>query len=78
MDLSELIGDVLREKMLELGLNNTTYAEKVGYRQSYISKVVNGKSTNIPVKTLERLVNALDMSQADFWAEIEKKKFCLI
>lgn len=74
MKLVELIGQTLREKITEQGYNYSTYAEKVGFTQGYISQIVNGNAKKLPIETLEKLVIALEMTISDFWAEVEKKK----
>jgi DNA-binding Xre family transcriptional regulator len=74
MTSSELIGKVLGDKIVETGANYSQFAKKVGLSQSYMSKIINGESTDIKLKTLEKIVQALQMTVSDFMQEVEKKK----
>ena len=74
MDINKLVGETLKKKILAKGFNYSTFAEKVGIGQSYVSKIINGESKNLPLATLERLVVPLEISVADFLQDVEKKK----
>lgn len=73
MDIHELIVDTLKDKISEKGLKNKELAEKAGYRQSYISKILNGNVQKIGIDTLNKLLNALDIPLSAFFGDVEKK-----
>ena len=73
-NLNMMIGELLKERILAKGYNYSTFAERVGFKQSYISKIINGDVKRLPIETLERLVEPLEMSVVGFLQEVEKKK----
>ena len=73
-EMNDLIGELLKEKILAKGFNYSTFAEKVGFKQSYISKIINGDVKRLPVETLQRLVEPLEMTVIGFLQEVEKKR----
>ena len=74
MNLSNLVGQVLKEMISARGLTYTVYAEKAGVTQGYISQVVNGDIKGVKLETLEKLVKPLEITVSDFLREVEKKK----
>ena len=73
MNLSNLVGQVLKEMISARGLTYTVYAEKAGVTQGYISQVVNGDIKGVKLETLEKLVKPLEITVSDFLREVEKK-----
>ena len=78
MNLSNLVGQVLKEMISERGLTYTVYAEKAGVTQGYISQVVNGDINGVKLETLEKLVKPLEITVSDFLREVEKKKAFIV
>lgn len=74
MNLSNMVGQVLKEMISARGLTYTVYAEKAGVTQGYISQVVNGDIKGVKLETLEKLVKPLEITVSDFLREVEKKK----
>ena len=78
MNLSNLVGQVLKEMISERGLTYTVYAEKAGVTQGYISQVINGDINGVKLETLEKLVKPLEITVSDFLREVEKKKAFIV
>ena len=57
MDFIEILKDI----MIEFGLNQTTLANKIGVKQSQVSEWLNGKS-KASYDTLKAICVALDIS----------------
>lgn len=74
MNLSNMVGHLLKEMISARGLTYTVYAEKAGVTQGYISQVVNGDIKGVKLETLEKLVKPLEITVSDFLREVEKKK----
>ena len=74
MTISRMIGDLLKEKIQEKGINYVQFAEEAEVTHGYISKVINGNIKSIGIDTLEKLVRPLNMSVTEFLQEVEKKK----
>ena len=74
MNLSNLVGQVLKEMISARGFTYTVYAEKAGVTQGYISQVVNGDIKGVKLETLEKLVKPLEITVSDFLREVEKKR----
>ena len=72
--ISEAIGEVLRDKILQKGFNFMSFAELAGVTHGYVSKVVNGNIKSIGVGTLEKMMIPLEMNVSEFMMEVEKKK----
>lgn len=73
-EISRLIGQVLKDKIQEKGLNYYQFAEEAQVTHGYVSKVVNGNIKSIGIDTLEKLVRPFDISVIDFLNDVEKKK----
>lgn len=73
MDYNQLIGTVLEEVIQQKNITLTKLARKTGLTQSYLSKIVSGKMSKLPVNTLAKLVTALGLEMSVFMAEVEKK-----
>ena len=78
MNLSNLVGQVLKEMISARGLTYTVYAENAGVTQGYISQVVNGDVKGVKLETLEKLVKPLEITVSDFLREVEKKRAFIV
>lgn len=78
MELHELIVDTLKEKIQTTGMKYKEFADKAGYQQSYISKIINGNVQKIGIDTLEKLLIPLEMTLTEFFAEVDKKKLLMM
>ena len=59
--ITEIIGKRVRELRLGMGLSQEKLALKAGLDRTYLAGVENGKR-NVSVKSLEKIVHALEVS----------------
>ena len=67
--ITELIGHRIRELRSEMGLSQEKLALKADLDRTYLAGVENGKR-NLSVKSLEKIVNALDVSFHEFFRDV--------
>ena len=68
-----LIGQKLRACRRECGMTQENLAEKAGLHPTYIGQVERGEK-NLTVSTLEKLLDAMGLSLADFFAFLPRQK----
>src|SRR5262249_8016238 len=69
-DIRERFGDAVRAGREELGLTQEELAGEVGIHRIYLSDVERG-SRNICLINIERMAEALDLSLADLFRQVE-------
>ena len=62
MDTHVLDRERLRLRRLQLHLSQQQLGSKIGHDQGYVSRLERGEITEITVRTLARLADALDLS----------------
>lgn len=67
--ITEIIGHRIRELRSEMGLSQEKLALKADLDRTYLAGVENGKR-NLSVKSLEKIVNALDVSFHEFFRDV--------
>jgi len=73
MDIKQKVGNRIRELRKGLKLSQETLALKAEVDRTYVTDVENGRR-NVSLEILERLINALNVSIADFFNSKEFKK----
>lgn len=68
-----MIGQKLRTCRRECGMTQETLAEKAGLHPTYIGQVERGEK-NLTLGTLEKLLDAMGLSMADFFASLPRRK----
>lgn len=66
MIIQEIFGKRVKELRLELGLSQEALAFKSGIDRTYMTGVETGKR-NVSIMIIERVLNGLDISFADFF-----------
>lgn len=74
MDILEAIGLRMREIRQEKQWTQEQLGEKIGVSYSYIGRIERGQK-NISLKTLEKVAQALGVSEADFFTYSSKQEF---
>lgn len=67
------VGNILKERRLELGFTQQELEERSGVTQSMISKLEKGTAHNISVEALRKLAKALNCSVTDLLPEEDKR-----
>jgi transcriptional regulator with XRE-family HTH domain len=73
MDIKLKVGNRIRELRKQLELSQEGLAYKAEVDRTYVTDVENGRR-NVSIEILERLVKALNLSFAEFFACKEFKK----
>lgn len=68
MKLELEIASRIRELRITKNMTQEQLAEKIGIDVSYLGRIERGKSSNIQISTLEKIVNALDVDYLTFFA----------
>ena len=71
LELSQRVGQVIRNLRLEQQLSQEDLADKCGLHRTYIGTLERGEK-NMTIETALRITKALDISLVNFFAEIEK------
>ncbi|MEK5277966.1 MULTISPECIES: helix-turn-helix domain-containing protein [Paenibacillus] len=66
MNILETIGLRIREIRLEKQLTQEALGERIGASYSYVGRIERGQK-NISLQTLEKIAQALEVSEADFF-----------
>ena len=66
------IGNILKEKRIELSLTQQGLEQRSGVTQSMISKLEKGAAHNISVEVLRKLAKALDCKVVDLLPDSDK------
>lgn len=73
MNIKLLVGQRIKALRLELGLSQEALGNKADVDRTYVTDVENGRR-NISMELLEKLINALEISIADFFYAEDFKK----
>lgn len=73
MDIKQKVGQRIKQLRQELGLSQEGLGLEAGVDRTYVSDVENGRR-NVSVDILERLIKALKINFAEFFASKEFKK----
>lgn len=68
MELEQEIAKRIRELRIAKNMTQEQLAEKIGFDVSYLGRIERGKSANIQISTLEKIVYALDMDYQTFFS----------
>ena len=64
--ITEIVGNRIRDLRSEMGLSQEKLALKADLDRTYLAGVENGKR-NLSIKSLEKIVNALEVSFQEFF-----------
>lgn len=80
MKLEEEIAKRIRELRIAKNMTQEQLAELVGFDVSYLGRIERGKSANIQINTLEKIVAALDIDYQTFFSfeNSAKREFAII
>lgn len=67
--ITEKVGQRIKELRIEIGISQEKLALKAEIDRTYLAGVENGKR-NLSIKSLEKIINALDISFRDFFEGI--------
>lgn len=67
--ITEIIGHRIRDLRSDMGLSQEKLALKADLDRTYLAGVENGKR-NISVRSLEKIVNALEVSFQEFFKDM--------
>ena len=67
------IGDLVKNRRLDLGLTQQELEARSGVTQSMISKLEKGAAPNISVEALRKLAKALNCALVDLLPEADRK-----
>lgn len=67
--ITEVIGNRIRDLRSNMGLSQEKLALKADLDRTYLAGVENGKR-NISIRSLEKIINALEVSFQDFFKDI--------
>jgi transcriptional regulator with XRE-family HTH domain len=73
MDIKLKIGKRIKELRGELGISQEAFGFKAGIDRTYVSDLENGRR-NVSSEILEKVINALEISFAEFFNTKEFKK----
>lgn len=73
MDVKELVGKRVKELRKNLELSQEALAYKAEVDRTYVTDVENGRR-NISIETLEKLIDALEVSISEFFNSKDFKK----
>lgn len=73
MDIKLKVGQRIKHLRKDLDLSQETLAYEAEVDRTYVTDVENGRR-NVSIEILERLINALDISIAEFFNATEFKK----
>ncbi|MBO0423682.1 helix-turn-helix domain-containing protein [Enterococcus plantarum] len=75
MKLELEIANRIRELRIAKGMTQEQLSDKIGFDVSYLGRIERGKSANIQINTLEKIICALDEDYAAFFSfeETENK-----
>lgn len=68
MKLELEIANRIRELRIAKGMTQEQLADKIGFDVSYLGRIERGKSANIQVNTLEKIITALDEDYTTFFS----------
>lgn len=68
MNLGLEVAKRIREKRIAKGLTQDQLAERTGFDPSYIGRIERNESTNLTLKTLDRLIIGLDTDYMSFFS----------
>lgn len=71
------IGEIVRQRLILLGLSQSQLARKMGIHRSWVTRVVQGKE-NLTIATLCQLAESLDCEEADLFHEPAMPKPALV
>jgi transcriptional regulator with XRE-family HTH domain len=61
-------GNAIRKRRHELHLSQESLAEKAGLHRTYVADIERG-DRNVSLENIEKLINAMDLSLADFFTD---------
>ena len=67
--ITEIVGRRIRDLRSDMGLSQEKLALKADLDRTYLAGVENGKR-NLSIKSLEKIVNALEVSFHEFFKEM--------
>ena len=67
--ITEIVGRRIRDLRSEMGLSQEKLALKADLDRTYLAGVENGKR-NLSIKSLEKIINALEVSFQEFFKEM--------
>ncbi len=67
--ITEIIGNRIRDLRSNMGLSQEKLALKADLDRTYLAGVENGKR-NISIRSLEKIINALEVSFQEFFKDI--------
>lgn len=68
MKLELEIANRIRELRVSKNMTQEQLAEKIGFDVSFLGRIERGKSANIQINTLEKIINALDEDYSTFFS----------
>ncbi|AND72607.1 MULTISPECIES: helix-turn-helix domain-containing protein [Enterococcus] len=68
MKLDQEIANRIRELRIAKNMTQEQLAEKIGFDVSYLGRIERGKSANIQISTLEKIIEALDEDYPAFFS----------
>lgn len=68
MKLELEIANRIRELRIAKNMTQEQLADKIGFDISYLGRIERGKSSNIQISTLEKIINALDEEYSTFFS----------
>jgi transcriptional regulator with XRE-family HTH domain len=74
MNIQKKIGLRIKELRLKNKLSQEALANKANLDRTYMTSVENGKR-NISINSIEKIVNALDVSFEEFFKRVNQKSF---
>lgn len=76
MELEYEIAKRIRELRITKDLTQEQLAEKIGVDVSFLGRIERGKSANIQITTLEKIIHALDEEYSTFFSfESEENRY---
>ncbi|MGM0112529.1 helix-turn-helix domain-containing protein [Enterococcus sp. DIV0187] len=68
MELELEIAKRIRELRIAKDMTQEQLADKIGFDVSYLGRIERGKSANIQINTLEKIISALDEDYVTFFS----------
>ena len=78
MKLELEIANRIRELRVSKNMTQEQLAEKIGFDVSYLGRIERGKSANIQISTLEKIINALDEEPLTFFSFNNENRYTSI
>ncbi len=68
MKLELEVANRIRELRISKNMTQEQLADKIGFDVSYLGRIERGKSANIQISTLEKIISALDEDYSNFFS----------